>query len=963
MSTKLRPESRPRSNRTSPSTTSSNKQSSEKVGNECSKISTIGLLTRSRSSSNTKEECKKATKTFSTCPSQADTDRSNSNSTIESLAKEPFRNTKNPTRNSRLSTTSLPFPSQMSANNNADGIFQDSEAYAKPQSNAQIVAHRGRLSTGSLNILVSNATKYAGDSETINSRMLKRRKEQYLSNEVGVSAFTNQTRSEAPNNLSTSLLKRLSLLEGKVSKVVSEIQKARERLTSDELTESADALVDIADKIANMEKSMSYNEINMNANCKEMKANTENQLQLHKAIEKAQAFRLGDLFNAETKLESLQHPIVSEHEFGLRPRYGLLYGSVSAPPKVSRLVYDLQQHEAIVYNPRVILRDLIPSHGTITDFNTADLTLLQNTKFSHVGDPIVEVRSDKCCGLAKEQVAIRKPFSPEKMYFNGINCMRYPESRNEGESIHEENLHEDSTSNQSQVQNGCTLAPLVQTEEMKDALECSESPLSDSAINNVENIPPDDGICFDVEEYVPNQLHPIGNKIATAGWYVSDGEAILLAHDDGSCSYYDVANMDEKSIYAAPSEMNSTLWNDCWLIRAAGSDGRSNKYIVAATSGSSLDCGFCSWDFSCKSLVAFHTENQCTPPRGSSPGSPIQRSRNLGLHLSSTRSSTDLPSSAAKLWSGEKDFLARSKMQVLDTIYHSANTYRGDCCDPPQWWYGPCGPLMASAASSVKGMVLYDIRDGEAMLSWELDQPIASLEYTNPLQWRDKGKLALVEDQAISVWDVNTMDMQCLQYVQLLGKHISAIHVHNRDAECSGGVRQRLSSSETEAYDGVCCTQNDIIVLDFRVSSGIGISFPVSGQSMQSVYTRGDMIFVGSLNKESHECGVQQWSLRKGLPVRACAFPASGCHYTHLALKQVWGSSRMVMAVNGNGLFMFHGWKEPMESLCEVEEVKDIIGTQDLLNPSFDYSNSRVLLISKDREASWSYWPHHWGMA
>ncbi len=39
-------------------------------------------------------------------------------------------------------------------------------------------------------------------------------------------------------------------------------------------------------------------------------------------------------------------------------------------------------------------------------------------------------------------------------------------------------------------------------------------------------------------------LHSIGDRIATAGWFVDEGEGIALAHDDGCCSYYDVPNME-----------------------------------------------------------------------------------------------------------------------------------------------------------------------------------------------------------------------------------------------------------------------------------------------------------------------------------------------------------------------------------------------------------------------------------
>jgi hypothetical protein len=44
------------------------------------------------------------------------------------------------------------------------------------------------------------------------------------------------------------------------------------------------------------------------------------------------------------------------------------------------------------------------------------------------------------------------------------------------------------------------------------------------------------------EECSNDQLTGIGNKSSTGGWFVSEGEAVLLAHGDGTCSYYDIAN-------------------------------------------------------------------------------------------------------------------------------------------------------------------------------------------------------------------------------------------------------------------------------------------------------------------------------------------------------------------------------------------------------------------------------------
>ena len=51
-------------------------------------------------------------------------------------------------------------------------------------------------------------------------------------------------------------------------------------------------------------------------------------------------------------------------------------------------------------------------------------------------------------------------------------------------------------------------------------------------------------------------------------------------------------------------------WDDCWLIKAVGSDGYTNKYVVAATSGSALDAGFCSWDFDTRSVTAYYNDSE-----------------------------------------------------------------------------------------------------------------------------------------------------------------------------------------------------------------------------------------------------------------------------------------------------------------------------------------------------------------
>jgi hypothetical protein len=53
------------------------------------------------------------------------------------------------------------------------------------------------------------------------------------------------------------------------------------------------------------------------------------------------------------------------------------------------------------------------------------------------------------------------------------------------------------------------------------------------------------------EECSDDQLTGIGNKCSTGGWIVSEGEAVLLAHGDGTCSYYDIANHEVFVFYCA----------------------------------------------------------------------------------------------------------------------------------------------------------------------------------------------------------------------------------------------------------------------------------------------------------------------------------------------------------------------------------------------------------------------------
>ncbi|XP_050216714.1 KIN14B-interacting protein At4g14310 [Mercurialis annua] len=421
------------------------------------------------------------------------------------------------------------------------------------------------------------------------------------------------------------------------------------------------------------------------------------------------------------------------------------------------------------------------------------------------------------------------------------------------------------------------------------------------------------------------QVNEIGTKSSTGGWFVSEGESVLLAHDDGSCSFYDIANCEEKAVYKPPEGVSPNIWRDCWIVRAPSADGCSGRYVVAASAGSTLDSGFCSWDFYTKDVQAFHMEDAEAPISRTVLG-PIPNSAMYRRNISST--------------------------SVLP--------------ETRQWWYRPCGPLIVATASSQRVVKIFDVRDGEQIMKWEVQKPVLAMDNSSPLQWRNRGKVVIAETEAISVWDVNSLNQQSLLSISSSGRKISALHVNNTDAELGGGVRQRVSSSEAEGNDGVFCTSDSINILDFRHPSGIGLKIPKVGGNVQSVFTRGDSVYIGCTNAKSEGkkelySQVQKFSLRKQGVVSYYTMPESNAHPHHSAITQVWGNSDSVMGVCGLGLFVFDAVKddEAQSSAagdsCCTQNVKDVIGPNDLYSPSFDYMSSRVLIISRDRPALWSY--------
>ncbi|KAG5078743.1 hypothetical protein AAZX31_02G004000 [Glycine max] len=424
----------------------------------------------------------------------------------------------------------------------------------------------------------------------------------------------------------------------------------------------------------------------------------------------------------------------------------------------------------------------------------------------------------------------------------------------------------------------------------------------------------------EMDEAFNFRLNGIGSNVATGGWFVNEGEAVLLAHHNGSCTYYDITNSEEKAVYMPPSEVSPNTWRDCWVIRAPGSDGCSGRFVVAASAGNTMDSGFCSWDFYTKEVRAMQVD-------------------------AGTASS-------------------RIALRPLPNNIRRNSTSSTVTVEATQWWYRPCGPLIVSTTSSQRAVKVFDVRDGEQIMKWDVQKPVLAMDYCSPLQWRNRGKVVVAEAESISLWDVNSLTAQALLSVPTGGQKVSALHVSNTDAELGGGVRKRVSSSEAEGNDGVFCTSDSINVLDFRQPSGVGLKISKHGVNVQSVFSRGDSVFLGcsstsSMGKKQTSL-LQQFSLRRQGLFTTYALPESNSHSHHAAISQVWGNSDFVMGVCGLGLFVFDAVKDDALRVLNMDyssdqSFREVIGPDDMYCPSFDYLGSRALLISRDRPAMWRH--------
>eukprot|EP01018_Ginkgo_biloba_P009904 Gb_09371 [translate_table: standard] len=740
------------------------------------------------------------------------------------------------------------------------------------------------------------------------------------------------------NKFPSKLHERLAFLEGRVNQIASELKKTKEMLDANNAEASKIMLSDIQVKICGIEKAMTVSALDDRTHLCSYRGEAEFKRAQSKP-QQTEKVTLQEDCAVQKPSETHNAEITKIYEAPDQP-HNLADGSEKRAIFVQNHANKGVQKESDGKVPQVESTIKRLSHKDLEERLFPHQKLLKNRPSVHLA--VLKTRADLHDQLNQNgslseagDVSENGPLSPIDEDPIAVEFLTSLNQKYRVISEFKEEGPEDGDSKpdagiSSSNENGNSHATSDDRDSAKDIqiddndphLECDEN----LTFNDQENNPMSCGFIEEIEEIPIDRLNQLGHKTSTAGWFVSEGESILLAHDDGSCSFHDIANTEEKAEYKIPDGLTPNIWGDCWLIRAAGSDGRCGKYVVAASAGSTLDSGFCSWDFYNKEIMAFHSEAEAIP---SSSG---------------TFSSALMERNASRRSSCFSNIIPENQ----------------------HWWYRPCGPLLVSTASAQKTVTIYDIRDGDLVMNWETQRLVTNMNFSSPLQWRNKGKVAVAENEVISIWDVNSIDPLPLQSVVFSGRKVSALHVHNTDAECSGGVRQRVNSSEAEGNDGVFCTQEAINIFDFRVPSGIGLKIPTFGEIGQSIFARGDSIFAGVVNtrissKASIRCKVHQWSIRKGKPVCVYMFPESNAHIEHFSVAQVWGSFNFVMAVNGHGLFIFDACHEEGVQTSALDHLRtrgmrEVIGPDDLYCPSFDYSGSRVLLVSKDRPACWRYW-------
>lgn len=280
---------------------------------------------------------------------------------------------------------------------------------------------------------------------------------------------------------SSKLHEKLSFLEGKVKRIASDIKKTKEMLDMNNTDASKVILSDIQEKISGIEKAMG-NVVGNSDGTGSSKTVGSDDVGCDK-VEKNHGKEVAELKNPAKELQA------EELEARLFPHHKLLK---------SRMTLKTSSKSSGSHNSDVAG----PSHDS-----KEEQSMSAEEK---------SIASEFLASLDKGTAG------DEQVDFDCCEILETDSIANSGENV---------TSNRFSDKGKDSAELLLMTDERLEDFDDQE---------NTQGIM----IGEEADDSCLYQLNEIGQKTSTGGWFVSEGESVLLTHDDGSCSFYDITNCE-----------------------------------------------------------------------------------------------------------------------------------------------------------------------------------------------------------------------------------------------------------------------------------------------------------------------------------------------------------------------------------------------------------------------------------
>lgn len=294
---------------------------------------------------------------------------------------------------------------------------------------------------------------------------------------------------QAGNKYQSRLHEKLAFLEGKVKRIASDIKRTKEILDLNNPDESKVILSDIQEKISGIEKAIGH--------------------------------AIGDSDGKMAAVKNTAHAVLESDK-----SVGEIQVEKKSSSKCSVKVLNSEELEA----------RLFPHHKLLKNRTSVKAAIASTRSSSEAG--VLGMNTSEANSMSKVEEKLNPDDNPIALEFlasldeeQSMITIRGQKSGVEICGVQEMDGVATSAVEEKFVDGKAELEIILTADEKLDEFDDQET--SQRLINGEEN-----------EDTYAYKLHEIGSKASTGGWFVSDGEAVLLAHDDGSCSYYDITNSE-----------------------------------------------------------------------------------------------------------------------------------------------------------------------------------------------------------------------------------------------------------------------------------------------------------------------------------------------------------------------------------------------------------------------------------